>query len=258
MMGNNYFHNKKIIVYGASSGVGRQVTQQLCDLGARVVLVGRNEERLREAASRFAPGDAMIQIRDLSSFKQAQDSVISAVKWDGDKLDGCVFSVGIYAMHPIGIATEEALHKMFSTNFYSMVGIMKAFSSRRVSNDGASFVGISSRAAMMPDKAQGIYGATKAAINAYIAASAKELSARKIRVNVVCPENIVDTPMGKGLTENMSAEQVKLIYPLGVLTAEDVANTALFLLGDGSKKITGQAIWLSAGNDGGSIDGHKF
>ena len=46
------------------------------------------------------------------------------------------------------------------------------------------------------------------------------------------------------------------IYPLGMLEAEDVADTIIFLLSDMSKKITGQSIWLSAGNDGGSIDGH--
>ena len=71
----------------------------------------------------------------------------------------------------------------------------------------------------------------------------------------VCPE-AVDTEMGAGFKDNTTQEAMQKIYPLGMLEAEDVADTIIFLLSDMSKKITGQSIWLSAGNDGGSIDGH--
>ncbi|WP_443683415.1 SDR family NAD(P)-dependent oxidoreductase, partial [Phascolarctobacterium faecium] len=137
----------------------------------------------------------------------------------------------------------------------SMMAIAKAFSSKRISNNGASFVSVSSRAALLPDKSQGVYGASKAAINSYTVAAAKEMSNRLIRFNAVCPE-AVDTEMGAGFKDNTTQEARQKIYPLGMLEAEDVADTIIFLLSDMSKKITGQSIWLSAGNDGGSIDGH--
>ena len=64
--------------------------------------------------------------------------------------------------------------------------------------------------------------------------------------------------MGAGFKDNTTQEAMQKIYPLGMLEAEDVADTIIFLLSDMSKKITGQSIWLSAGNDGGSIDGHNI
>ena len=238
------FNGKKYLIFGASSGIGKQVALQLSQLGARLVLVGRNEEKLQETLEMLDGDGHNILICDVSDFSAAQNAVKTAVSMDNIKLDGCVFSAGIYAMLPLGAVTEEKINKIFATNIVSMMAIAKAFSSKRISNNGASFVSVSSRAALLPDKSQGVYGASKAA-----------MSNRLIRFNAVCPE-AVDTEMGAGFKDNTTQEAMQKIYPLGMLEAEDVADTIIFLLSDMSKKITGQSIWLSAGNDGGSIDGH--
>lgn len=249
------FNGKKYLIFGASSGIGKQVALQLSQLGARLVLVGRNEEKLQETLEMLDGDGHNILICDVSDFSAAQNAVKTAVSMDNIKLDGCVFSAGIYAMLPLGAVTEEKINKIFATNIVSMMAIAKAFSSKRISNNGASFVSVSSRAALLPDKSQGVYGVSKAAINSYTVAAAKEMSNRLIRFNAVCPE-AVDTEMGAGFKDNTTQEAMQKIYPLGMLEAEDVADTIIFLLSDMSKKITGQSIWLSAGNDGGSIDGH--
>lgn len=249
------FNGKKYLIFGASSGIGKQVALQLSQLGARLVLVGRNEEKLQETLEMLDGDGHNILICDVSDFSAAQNAVKTAVSMDNIKLDGCVFSAGIYAMLPLGAVTEEKINKIFATNIVSMMAIAKAFSSKRISNNGASFVSVSSRAALLPDKSQGVYRASKAAINSYTVAAAKEMSNRLIRFNAVCPE-AVDTEMGAGFKDNTTQEAMQKIYPLGMLEAEDVADTIIFLLSDMSKKITGQSIWLSAGNDGGSIDGH--
>ena len=217
------FNGKKYLIFGASSGIGKQVALQLSQLGARLVLVGRNEEKLQETLEMLDGDGHNILICDVSDFSAAQNAVKTAVSMDNIKLDGCVFSAGIYAMLPLGAVTEEKINKIFATNIVSMMAIAKAFSSKRISNNGASFV--------------------------------KEMSNRLIRFNAVCPE-AVDTEMGAGFKDNTTQEAMQKIYPLGMLEAEDVADTIIFLLSDMSKKITGQSIWLSAGNDGGSIDGH--
>ena len=248
---------KKYLVFGASSGIGRQTAIQLSELGARVVLVGRNEERLHQTYNMLIGNGHSILVCDVSNFSAAQLVVKNSVKIDGIKLDGCVFSAGIYAMLPVGVVTEDKLDKLFATNIFSLIAIVKSFSSKRISNDGASFVSVSSRAANLPDKSQGVYGATKAAINSYTFAAAKELSNRLIRFNAVCPE-AVDTEMGAGFKHNTTDEYKKKIYPLGMLESKDVADAIIFLLSDMSKKITGQSIWLSAGNDGGSIENSIF
>lgn len=249
------FEGKKYIIFGASSGIGRQTALQLSLFGAQLILVGRNENRLKQTNEMLEGDKHRILVCDVSDFESARAVVKKAVDIDGVKLDGCVFSAGIYAMLPIGVVTEERINKIFSTNVFSLMAIMKTFASKRVSVDGASFVSVSSRASFIPDKSQGVYAASKAAINSYTIAAAKEMAFRNIRFNSVCPE-AVNTDMGAGLKENLSNEALLKIYPLGMLEAEDVAYSILFLLSDMSKKITGQSIWLNAGNDGGSIEGH--
>lgn len=251
--------NKKILIFGASSGIGRQTAIQLSELGAQLVLVGRNEQRLKDTAELTTQRNRPHHILrcDVSDFNAAQNTVKEAVELDGIKLDGCLFSAGFSGLYPIKSVKECLLQEMFQTDFFSLVAILKVFSSRHISNSGASFVSISSRAGIFQDKAKGVYGAANAAINSYTAAAALELSARLIRVNAICPEAVTGTPTNAspkvGKWASLPPEQVREIYPLGILTTEDVADLAVFLLSDYSKKLTGQSIWLSAGNDGGSI-----
>lgn len=244
------FQGRKILVLGASSGIGRACAIQLGRRRARVILVGRNQERLEETASQIPEGLSAIFPCDVSDFDAAQQVVKDAVALDGVKLDGCVFSVGIAKIVPIASVKEQMILESFQTNLFSLYGVMKSFSSRRISKDGASFVGISSLAGIGAAKGQCIYAAIKAAMNSYLSVASQELAKRRIRVNAVCPD-LVKTPMGVGL-KIMPPERLKERFPLGVLDPNDIADTVLYLLSDASKKITGQAIAITAGNTGGN------
>jgi len=250
-MDRNEFEGRKMIVFGASSGIGRSCAIRLGEKGAKVILVGRNQERLEEAAGHIPEGHSVILPCDVSNFDAAQAVVKDAVKLDGVKLDGCVFSVGIAMVYPIIAIQKHVLLEAFQTNLFSLFAVLKIFSSRRISRDGASFVGISSGAALSPEKGQCIYASTKAAFNACISVAAQELVSRRVRVNAVCPE-MVDTPMGHDGLNNLSPERLKERYPLSMLVPEDIADTVLFLLSGESKKITGQAIRITAGSVGGN------
>lgn len=250
-MSQGEFAGRKMIVFGASSGIGRSCAVQLGKRGAKVILVGRNRERLEETASHIPEGLATILPCDVSDFEASQNVVKNAVRLDGVKLNGCVFSAGIAMVCPIIAVREDALRTSFETNLFSLASILKVFASRRVSQDGASFVGLSSGAALFPEKGQCVYASTKAAMNAYLVTAAKELAPRRVRVNAVCPE-MVDTPMGHDGLSNLTLERLQERYPLGVLSPEDIADTVLYLLSDASKKITGQAISVTAGSDGGT------
>lgn len=245
------FKGRKILVFGASSGIGRACAIQLGERGANVVLVGRNMERLQETAGHIPEGQTAILPCDVSNFEAAQAVVKEAAALDGTKLDGCVFSAGIGKNVPIVSIKERSIREQFQTNLFSLYAIMQAFSSRRVSVDGASFVNISSIAALSPERGQAIYAGTKAAVNALTNVAAQELAGRRIRVNAVCPEG-VDTPMGHDGLSRLSPERLRERYPLGLLTAEDIADTVLYLLSDASKKVTGQAVAVTAGSTGGN------
>ena len=240
---------RKILVLGASSAIGRSCAIRLGERGASVVLVGRDRGRLEETAGHIPEERRAVVPCDVSSFDAAEAVVKDAVKLDGVRLDGCVFSVGIAAIVPVASVSEALLSKCYRTNLFSLYGVLKAFSSRRVSVDGSSFVSIASYAAVRPQKGQIIYGATKAAMIACTQVAARELARRRVRVNAVCPE-MVDTPMGHEGLANLPPEYLKERYPLGVLTPEDVADTVLYLLSDASKKMTGEAITITGGCTG--------
>lgn len=87
------FNGKKYLIFGASSGIGKQVALQLSQLGARLVLVGRNEEKLQETLEMLDGDGHNILICDVSDFSAAQNAVKTAVSMDNIKLDGCVFSM---------------------------------------------------------------------------------------------------------------------------------------------------------------------
>jgi len=241
------FDGRKIIVFGASSGIGSACAIQLGEQGANVILVGRNMERLEETAGHIPEGRRTILPCDVSDFDAARAVVEDAVELDGAKLDGCVFSAGVSTLGTITAIREPLLLEIFRTNLFSLYGILKVFSSRRISRDGASFVSISSMAAFMPTKGQSIYAGTKGAINSITIGVAKELAKRRIRVNTICPA-MADTPMGAAYLERMEEGR----YPLGKLMPEDIADAVLFLLSNASKKITGQAIQITAGDIGGN------
>lgn len=256
-MDQREFEGRKIIVFGASSGIGRACAVQLGRRGANVILVARNQERLAETASQIPEGHSAILPCDVSDFSAAEAVVKDAVKLDGVKLDGCVFSAGIVRVIPVAAISEKTLLEGYRTNLFSLYAIMKAFSSRRVSQDGSSFVSISSYASLRQEKGQSIYAGTKAAINTYTSVASLELAPRKIRVNALCPV-MVDTPMGREFFGNLPPEQLNKDYPLGPLTAEDVADSVMFLLSDASKKVTGQVIAISAGYNCEKLDFNEF
>lgn len=248
-MDKQEFEGRKIMVFGASSGIGRSCAIQLGERGANVILVGRNQERLKETASHIPEGHSVILPCDVSNFDAAEAVVKDAVKLDGVKLDGCVFSAGVAMITPVSLVKEQALLETYQTNLFSLYAILKSFVSRRISVDGASFVSLSSDAAMKPTKGQPIYAGTKAAVNALTFTAARELAKRRLRFNAVCPE-MTDTPMGRPGLRNLPSGRIEERYPLGMLTPEDIAGTVLFFLSDASRKITGQTIQITAGSIG--------
>lgn len=247
------FTGKKYLVTGASSGIGQTVAICLSKLGGKVVLSGRDEERLNQTFSQMNGEGHAIMPYDLTELDGIKDYVHSCVAVDGQKFDGLVFSAGGGKNQLIRTMDTSAMLSAIYLNFCSYALMLKEFSSRRISNDKGSVVALSSRAAVFPGKAQGCYAASKAAVDVFSEVAAKELVNRRVRVNTIRPE-FCDTPMGASFFTTVPVETQRKFYPLGKLSTEDVCNLILFLLSDLSDKITGQHIYISGGNFGSEID----
>lgn len=247
-MWNPYdFSGKRIIVTGASSGIGRATAIRLSEQGAKVCLLARNEEAMKETLSMMSGSGHRCFVKDFGEsdgFKEIFDDIVS----DGHKIDGLVYCVGIANIVPVTLLNKKTMDESMTTNLYSFIEMVGLLSKRKY-HDKANIVGVSSISTLYPQKCQGLYVATKSAMNSLAASLAIELADKGIRINTVMPA-ATNTKMLKDSIENKTKEELDDAFfqqVLGLIEPEEVADIILFLLSDASRKITGREIFADAG-----------
>ena len=238
---------KHVLVTGASSGIGRATCVQASKLGAKISLIARNEDRMKETIS-LMEGDAHRYYSfDLNQISEIEELIASIVERDGP-IDGLVHCAGLGLNRPLKMAKPDFVEQMTRIHYYAFVELLRSASYRKRSNSGASYIGISSVAAVHGNKTQGIYSASKGAMNAVVHAFAKELAPRGIRVNTIS-FGMVDTDMYKGFLESGgNNEELLQDQFLGIIPAEYAGDAICFLLSDVSRYITGGTMNYDAGD----------
>lgn len=237
--------NKHILVTGASSGIGRETAKVLSQSGAKVSIVARREEQLKQTLSEMTGNNHEYYVCDLSVTDGIADLIESVVQKSGT-IDGFIHCAGIGLNLPVSMTKANTVDSVMKTNFYSFAEILRLLSKRKYSNNGASFVGVSSVASIKGDKSQGAYAASKAALNAYIHPAAKELAGRGIRVNTVAFGMIKTEAYQKFLCSGGSDGALQNQY-LGYGEPIDAAKILLFMVSDASKLITGTTVICDGG-----------
>ena len=240
--------DKRILVTGASSGIGRACAVLLSKLGAELILLARNQTKLEETRRLSENGkDHLVIQLDLSVTEKIAD-LVKLCDMKENKLHGIVHSAGIVGVTPINTTSPKYVSDMMSMNFYSYVELCRVLSKRFYSYDGASFVAISSTASLAAWKGGVAYCASKAAINAATRALSLEFAERRIRFNTVLPSyirtQIVDTAEDSGIDTDAHVKQKQ---PLGIGEPEDVANAVAFLLSGAARFITGTELVVDGG-----------
>ena len=149
---------KRILITGASSGIGRATAIECAKLGASCVLCGRNEARLQETLLMLEGNGHATIAADLTT-----SDGIQAIAAQCDKLDGVVLNAGINLMAPIYFLKEEDVNQVFATNTLAPMHLMQALLKARKINAKASLVFTSSIDALNPDVSSSAYAASKAA-----------------------------------------------------------------------------------------------
>ena len=231
---------RRILVTGASSGIGREVAIQLSKRNATVVLSGRDLSRLGQAREVLGSGDHVVVAGDLT-----QSAAVHALVDACGPLDGVVHCAGRKGLAPLKLVSEKFLDDVFSANFKSTILLSQRLLSKSKIKPGASLVCVSSISAHTGTAGVGPYSASKAAIEGFMKPAALELALKKIRINCVAPA-LVRTEMFLAEEAAWLDEQEKR-YPLGLGTTQDVAYAALFLLSDASSYMTGSTMIMDGG-----------
>lgn len=235
--------DKKFMITGASSGIGRATAVLLSQLGAQIVACGRNEQRLDETIAKCA-GDGHVKIafdvKEIAAYKDIFNRAVS----DGRKLDGLVYSAGIATPTPLRVLSEESIREVFDVNLIGFM-MMTAMYAKKPFNNGGNIVAVSSLSAHYPDKGISAYTASKAALESAAQTLALELAEKHIRINCVIAGTVRTEMTADVLPGTM--EHVRRHMLLNILEPEDIANSIAFLLSDASKLITGRSMYVDGG-----------
>ncbi len=241
---------KRILITGASSGIGRQCAISCSQKGAAVVLLGRDQVRLNETlASTLNPSGNLVYSVDLLEYEHVAAVVADAVNRIG-RLDGLINCAGISTTLPVNAISNDKMEHFFQTNVIGPINITRQFIRKNhISGSGGSVIFISSVMAVVGEKGKMIYSTTKGALVSAVRSLAIELASRKIRVNAVSP-GVVESPMSENAIYSRnedSLNKIREMHPLGLGVPGDVANTCIFLLSDAARWITGSNILVDGG-----------
>lgn len=240
--------NKNIIVTGATSGIGLHTCKVLLDAGAKVFGIGRELSKLKALSEEYPKGQLTCENFDLSRTQDIEMFLQENINIIG-KVDGFVHCAGIEETVPLSLYTPEKIKTIYDINVFSSIELLRVISKKKNSNNGASFILISSVMGNLGQAGKVGYCSTKSALLGVVKSSALELSKRRIRVNAILP-GVVETALTEKLFENVSEVSKKQIidmHPLGLGSIENVVPSIVFLLSDGATWITGQSMVVDGG-----------
>lgn len=234
---------KAILVTGASSGIGKATAIACAEVGARVVITGRNEERLNETLSLLNGDGHIIIVAELCEQEEIK-RLVDALP----ELDGAFLCAGVSDTTPVKFMNSEAIRRVLSINLEAPMLLTQRMLLKKKIKKGASLVYMSSMGVEQVTPGLGIYAASKSGLNAFMRAVAIEQASRKVRANAVMAgmvnTELIDT-LSQLTEENIKRDEAK--YPLGYGKPEDVANAVIYLLSDASRWMTGSVLKLDGG-----------
>ncbi|SBW03791.1 conserved hypothetical protein [uncultured delta proteobacterium] len=243
------FSGKIYVVAGASSGIGRSVSLELARLGANVVLIARNSAPLEKLLGEMDKGCHTILPFDMARVNDIQ-GMIEGVYAQYGQLDGCVYCVGTGPWARLRDTLPDMMQEAMLLNCTAFVELVRWIIRKKKKAQGMRIVGISSLASETREKYYAAYAASKAAMEASIRCIATELIAKNATINAVRP-GFVATPRLAALEDVTGDVEATIkangFQPQGLISPEDVARMAVYLLSDAAKSITGACLPVNGG-----------
>jgi 3-oxoacyl-[acyl-carrier protein] reductase len=249
MSSNIKLTGKVAVVTGASKGIGASIAKHLAAEGASVVV---NYVSSKAGADKVvneitAQGGKAVAVQADVAKKADIEKLFAETKKAYGKLDILVNNAGVYEFLPLEHVTDEHFHKQFNLNVLGL--LLTTQEAIKQFPTTSSVINISSVAATSPMPGGSVYSATKAAVNAVTQSLAKELGARKIRVNTISPGMIETEGLhAVGFAQGDVRKMVEAQTPLGRIgQPNDIATVATFLASADSNWITGETFHVAGG-----------
>lgn len=235
---------KRILVTGASSGIGKAIAMECAKMGAQLIISARNIERLNYTMS-VLEGEGHLSIPADLSVETDCISLSDTI----DSLDGCVLCLGVTQLAPVQFATRCKFEKVFDSNFFAPVELTRLLIKKKKLARASSIVCISSVGGNFSfDVAHSIYGSSKAALSSWMKFAAKELAPKRIRVNNICPGMTRTLMAAPGTVSSEQLAEDEMRYPLKrYAEPKEIALAVVYLLSDASTWVTGTDFIIDGG-----------
>lgn len=236
--------DKKVLITGASGGIGNSMVKLFSNAGAIVGLAARNEDKLKNLASEL-PNKSYIFKIDLSNLAEVETFFEMADKEMGG-IDALICNAGITKdMLSMRMKTED-FQDVLNVNLTSTFVLNREACKKMMRRKFGRIINISSIVGVMGNPGQANYCASKAGMIGMTKSIAQEYASRGITINCIAP-GFIKTPMTEVLTDEQKKVMLDKIPAGRFGNPEDIANTALFLATEEAGYITGQTIHVNGG-----------
>ena len=236
--------NKKIIITGATGGIGNSIVKRLSDAGAKILATGTRIEKLEELKSKFKNTD--ILKFDISKGEEIEEFIENATKQLGGGLDCLINNAGITQDNLAIRMNIDEWKKVIDINLTSTFLLSKFAVKKMLKNKYGKIINITSVVGHTGNLGQVNYTASKAGIVAMSKSLAIEYAKKNININCISP-GFIKTEMTDKIEEKFKGAIISKIPSSRLGEPEDVANAVLFLASDQSNYINGETIHVNGG-----------
>src|SRR6185437_329941 len=244
---------RRIVVCGASRGIGLAVAQRLYEDDATLLLADRNEPVLREAVAAWGGGQPLTRETYEQGDPRSIERLVDRID-DWGQADAICIVAGVHpGLVAMADVTAELMEEIHAVNVRGATLLASMVLSRFRAAGRGSLVAIGSVAGLRPEPRDAIYASSKAALHAAMTSFSQEVAADGVRVNTILP-GIVDTPLFRSQLERPEEwDEITATIPARRIgLGSEVAAAAAFLLSDEASYITGVQLVV----DGGLAVGH--
>jgi NAD(P)-dependent dehydrogenase (short-subunit alcohol dehydrogenase family) len=239
---------KTVLVTGGGSGLGFATAKAVAEAGARVIILGRREDLLRDSCFQLGEG-VTYKVFDLAQMDKIP-SLVDEIENTIGPIDVLVNNAGINLKKDILEVTDEEFEKVVLVNQVSVFALTREIARKMVVRKAGNIIMISSMAAKYGIPKVIAYTASKSAIEGMTRSLAVDLSPRGIRVNCIAP-GFIETPMSAGALDADPERKNRVLArtPMGYLgQPEDVGLAAVYLASDAARYVTGAILPVDGGN----------